>query len=529
VAVNIRIRTAALTGIEGCEVFVEVDLSRGLPGFHLVGLPGAEVRESRDRVRSALRNSDCQAPPGKITVNLAPAGLRKEGASFDLAIALGIIIAASRIRGDEALERLPRTSFLGELSLFGEVRPVRGALALVMAAAAAGCRTVVVPAEQVPEAELVPGIRVLGVSHLREAVAWWVHGQEPPCRPQAGLASGPKERSGAEQSERLAFLVHSLRGMPLLRTAALVALVGRHNLLLIGPPGTGKTRLARSLGQLQPPMTREEALEVTRIQGARGIRSGGGLARHRPFRAPHHTVTRSGLVGGGNELSPGEVTLAHHGLLFLDELAEFRQGVLDSLREPLEEGQVHLVRGAGQRTYPARFQLVAAMNPCRCGLLGQPSTECRCTGSDLARYRARLSGPLLDRFDIFMEVSSWQGDFLEGESPPRVETARTGWRHEPRPADLDMVAYRLRRRPAERPWPLETGAREYLEWARAGLGLSLRGVQRSLAVAGTLASLDAHGEGSLEKDEVVLKRRHVVEALDLRRQSWNEVHKSGRR
>ena len=403
-----RIRTAALQGIEGVEVLVEVDLSRGLPGFHLVGLPGTEVRESRDRVLSALRNSGCRAPAEKITINLAPAGLRKEGAAFDLAMALGIVIAASRVRGEEAVGRLQRTSFMGELSLFGGVRPVRGLLAMVMASVAQGCDTVLVPAEQLAEAALVPGVEVLGVRDLREAVAWWVHGHRPP-------SPAPEDRSledddGHRRKEtRLKDLVQGLRGMPLLRTAALVALVGRHNLMLVGPPGTGKTRLARALGDLQPLLDDAQALEVTRIHSARGTLRHPGLTRERPFRAPHHTISRVGLVGGGGDLAPGEATLAHHGILFLDELAEFPRQVLDALREPLEEGWIHLVRGRGRRSYPAGFQLVAAMNPCRCGLLGTAAGKCRCTLAEVARYRGRLPGPLLDRFDIFMEVGPLAG------------------------------------------------------------------------------------------------------------------------
>lgn len=515
-----RIRTAALTGIDGVEVQVEVDLSRGMPGFHLVGLPGTEVRESRDRVLSALRNCGCRVPADRITINLAPAGLRKEGASFDLAIAMAIISAGSRVRDEEALARLARTCFLGELSLFGELRPVRGALAMVMAAGAAGCDTALVPAEQTAEAGLVPGVRVLGFADLRQVVRWWVHGAEPGGGGPAPTADGTEEGAlRREQESRLKELMHSLRGMPLLRKAALVALAGRHNILLCGPPGTGKTRLARGLGALLPPLGGEQALAVTRIHSARGTLPGAGLVRRRPFRAPHHTVTRAGLVGGGADLAPGEVTLAHHGVLFLDELPEFGRGVLDALREPLEEGWVHLVRGRGQRSYPADFQLVGAMNPCRCGRLGAGVGACRCSAPELARYRARLSGPLLDRFDLMVEVAAWEGAFLETGGGGSPEVAGPDWREAPSLDLLHRVAGQPRCRTEAGRAAVAEPARRHLEWARRSLGLSLRGVHRCLQVAGTLARLDqaAESPGAAPAPDGQVERRHVVEALELRR------------
>jgi magnesium chelatase family protein len=501
-----RIKTGALAGIDGLAVSAEVDISRGLPGFHLVGLPGAEVRESRQRVLAALRHSGMKIPVGKITVNLAPAGIRKEGAYFDLAIAMGIVAAGEKPAREVDRGCRPGAMFIGELSLFGELRPVRGLLAVVLAAARRGQTLVVVPAVQAWEASLVDGVEVVGAGTLAEVIRWWRTGRQPDTScPRPPENTGRPESSAMDAPE---VLLAGLEGQPLVRKAAVLAAVAGHHLLMVGPPGTGKTRLARILGRLQADLDGDQAMEVTRIHSAAGRLGESLLMVRPPFRAPHHTITRAGLVGGGQGPGPGEVTLAHGGLLFLDELPQFSPAVLDVLREPMEEGSITLVRNPGRHTFPANFQLVAAMNPCRCGYRGSTLKTCRCTPGERARYLSRLSGPLLDRFHLFVEVGPWQGKFLTKKMAARSEVS--AWRTHPTRADLTAARGRLAgwRKKSDREL-LTAGAAQFLDDSRLPLGLSLRGVKRCLAVARTLAALDGQQR---------IGRQEVQEALEFRRE-----------
>ncbi len=482
-------------GVAAPPVTVEVHLANGLPGLSIVGLPEAAVKESKDRVRSALVNSHFDYPARRITVNLAPADLPKEGGRFDLPIALGILAASGQI----PREPLAGYEFMGELALDGSLRAVRAALAATLGLRGAG-RRLVLPAANGREAALVEGVEVLCARHLLEVTGHF-HGAASLAPPPAGPAAG------GEAVPDLAEVCGQLQA----RRALEVAAAGGHSLLMVGPPGTGKTMLACRLPGLLPPLAPEQALEVAAVhslssQGFR-VQDWG----RRPFRSPHHTASAVALVGGGSQPRPGEISLAHHGVLFLDELPEFDRRVLEVLREPLESGRVVIARAARQAAFPARFQLVAAMNPCPCGYLGDPSGRCHCSEEQVARYRRRLSGPLLDRIDMQVEVPRLDHRELMapgagGESSAAVRARVTAARG--RQAGRGVLNHQLAGTRLREACPMTDRARALLEQAVARLGLSARAYHRILRVARSIADLEGV-EG--------LDSAHVAEAVQYRR------------
>jgi len=498
-----KVQSYALSGLEGVCVTVETDISKGLPSYEMVGLPDTAVKESKERVRSAIKNSGLEFPAHRVTVNFAPAYVKKEGSAFDLPVALSLLLAYGVLEAD-----VKDYVFLGELALNGDLRPVSGVLPSIISARDKGFTKFIVPYENGNEAGYVAGVEVFAAHNLKEVVNH-LSGLTP--MPSVKVESFSSEREKRGSSYDLSFV----KGQEIAKRALEVAVAGGHNILFVGPPGSGKTMLARSIPSVLPDMSFDEALEITKIHSVAGTLGSEGIVTERPFRSPHHTATTVSLCGGGNKtVHPGEISLAHGGVLFLDELPEYKRSSLESLRQPLEDGVITISRAGGTVTYPASFMLCASMNPCPCGNFGSKKRRCVCTPNDIRKYRARISGPLLDRIDIQVEVDGVEYDALISEAqeePSSVVKERADSARKIQRARFENSEVKTNAEMGERETrvycKLTTECEEVLKEAFERLHLSARARSRILKVARTIADLELSEN---------ITEEHLYEAISYR-------------